>query len=422
MSEYLTVSRLNQYIKSVVESDFSLMNIALIGEVSSLTRHYTGHFYFTLKDETSQIRCMMFSSYAARLKFQFRNGDQILVRGYVGVYDKGGVYQFYCRDAEAYGEGQYLLFLSRLKEKLQAEGLFDRPKKPLPLLPRKVGLITARSGAAVHDFFSTMNRRIRAETYLFPSLVQGEGAPASLIQAIAASRMFDLDVLVITRGGGSKEDLRCFNDESLIRFASEGSVPLVTAVGHQIDTTLIDYIADARCITPTDAATRVFASREELTAKIHQDMKRIAFAAQQRMNRTAEYLMMLSKALEAHAPGRILQAHQTAVRDAMKRIESALKASKEKKQAALYQLQARLCAAERAKVQAAWMRCSIAKEKIAYLDPRGLLKRGYSIVEDASGAPIRTVAELKRQQSITIRLADGRVRAKIAETEELYDI
>ena len=160
MSEYLTVSKLNLYIKSVVEADFSLMNISVIGEVSSLTKHYTGHYYFTLKDNESQIKCMMFASYTQNIDFNLQNGNKILAQGYIGVYDKGGVYQLYCRKISLYGEGEYLLKLAKLKEKLEKEGLFSLPKKKLPLLPKRIGVVSAKTGAAIFDYINTIRKRI----------------------------------------------------------------------------------------------------------------------------------------------------------------------------------------------------------------------------------------------------------------------
>ena len=269
MNSYLTVTKLNQYIKSIVESDFSLLNVVVIGEVSGLTKHYTGHFYFTLKDENSQIKCMMFSSYASKLTYSLENGMKVIIKGYVGVYDKGGTYQLYCRDVILYGEGEYLLKLEKLKKQLQEEGLFDKIRKPIPLIPNKIGLITASTGAAMRDYITTLRSRLNTEVYLFPCLVQGDGASKSIINAIKEALKYDVDLLVITRGGGSKEDLKVFNDEELIRFVSSFDLPLITAIGHKIDTTLIDYVSSYCAITPTDAAIHSIPTLDEINEKIN---------------------------------------------------------------------------------------------------------------------------------------------------------
>ena len=206
MKEYISVSKLNIYIKSLLESDFSLYNVLVQGEVGSLTKHFSGHYFFTLKDEQSQIKCTMFANNTKNIDFNLENGNQVLIEGYIGVYDKGGTYQLYCRKISLYGEGQYLLKVAQLKERLFKEGIFDKEKKKLPLLPKRIGVISARQGAAIYDFISTVKKRTNTEIFLFPSLVQGEEASKSLIGAIKQSLSFNIDLLVITRGGGSKED------------------------------------------------------------------------------------------------------------------------------------------------------------------------------------------------------------------------
>lgn len=417
INSYLTVSKLNLYIKSVVEGDYSLMNITLLGEVSGLTKHYTGHFYFTLKDENSSIKCMMFSSYASKINFDVKNGDEVLVRGYVGVYEKTGVYQFYCTSMNLYGEGKYLLELARLKEKLEKEGIFSKPKKSLPFLPTRIGLITAKTGAAIHDFLTTVKKRFKVEVYIFPCLVQGEEASKDIIRAIKLAKEFLLDVLVITRGGGAKEDLKCFNDEALIRECYTLEIPLISAIGHQIDTTLIDYVSDYQAITPTDAATLVVPDSKELHNKISRNIQFIERYIISYYKNLMQNLLSLSRNVEAYSPKNRLMIHQEKIKNLMEKIININKLSQQRRYNTLHELDDRLLICQMKRLNSLNLTLKVLVHKLSYLNPFHLLENGYSVITQ-NNRIISSITDVNIDDVITIKLKDGQIKARILNKEK----
>ena len=412
MKEYLTVTKLNQYIKSKLESDFLLSNITLIGEVSTLNKHSSGHLYFTLKDDSSQIKCMMFSSYAMKLNFNIKNGDLILVNGYIGVYDKGGTYQFYCRNASAYGEGQYLLNLEKLKVKLKEEGVLDKPKRKIPLLPSKIALITAKTGAAIHDYITTVRKRINTSIYVFPSMVQGDEAPKSIIDALINSLKIEPDLIVITRGGGSKEDLKAFNDEMLVRFISELEIPLISAVGHQIDTTLIDYVSDLKCITPTDAAVNSVPTYEDMISKIDYLSNKCHHLIEKKISSKIEKIMQLSNIIESKSPINISFNIQNKLINYHKMNIIKINSLLEKKLSTLNSLMLKLKTSYLRFANNMSYRINEINTKIAYLDPNLNLEKGYAKVLK-NDLIVNSIDMIKVNDLIEVQLKDGFINAKI---------
>ena len=264
----IDVTTLNNYVKNVFEGDIFLSRIYIKGEISNLNKHYTGHYYFTLKDENSKISCMMFSSYVKNLKHEIKNGDLVLIFGKVTVYDKQGTYQIYAYNMELFGVGQYLLQLEELKRKLKEEGLFDRPRKKINQYPKEIALITSKSGAAVKDVIHTITSRWNCKIKVYPCLVQGEDAPKSIIKCLKQADKSSADTIILTRGGGENEDLKAFNDEELIRTCSSLSKPLISAIGHQIDSSLVDLVSDLYAITPTEAGEKSCVKRNDLIFNI----------------------------------------------------------------------------------------------------------------------------------------------------------
>lgn len=254
--KYLTVSAINRYLKHKLDTDGNLFNVFLKGEISNLKMHSTGHIYFSIKDDSSKINAIMFSSSAKKLTFLPNDGDKVLVSGRISVYEASGSYQIYVNEMEKDGVGNLYLAYEKLKKDLAKEGLFDQShKKSIPKYPSKIGVITAKEGAAVRDIISTIKRRYPiCDVILFPSLVQGDNAYKSIITSIDKAETFDLDVLIIGRGGGSIEDLWPFNEEELARRIYECKIPTISAVGHEIDYTIADFVADLRAPTPTGAA------------------------------------------------------------------------------------------------------------------------------------------------------------------------
>ena len=254
--EYITISKINQYIKLMFDSDNALQRIYLKGEISNFKRHTSGHLYLTLKDEESRISAIMFRSAAAHLTFQPEDGMNVLVTGRISVYPAGGNYQIYIDKMEVDGLGNLYVEFEKLKKKLQQEGLFDLAhKKEIPKFPRKIGIVTAPTGAAIKDILSTIKRRFPlCETILFPALVQGISAASDVARKIEIANTYDIDVLIVGRGGGSIEDLWAFNEEIVARAIYNSRVPVISAVGHEVDITIADFVADRRAPTPTGAA------------------------------------------------------------------------------------------------------------------------------------------------------------------------
>ena len=253
----VTVGQLNLYIKSLLEGDSKLSYISIVGEISNFKAHFaSGHMYFTLKDDTAALKCVMFKGNAMRLRFVPKDGMKVVCSGRISVYERDGVYQLYAENMVPDGEGDLMAKLEEIKKKLLAEGLFDDSrKKPIPEFPKKVAVITSETGAAVRDIFNVLSRRYPlCDILLCPATVQGSEAPKSLISALEKVYKTDSDVIIIGRGGGSIEDLWCFNDETLARMIASSPIPVISAVGHETDFTICDFVADLRAPTPSAAA------------------------------------------------------------------------------------------------------------------------------------------------------------------------
>ena len=270
--EYLTVSQLTKYIKYKLDNDVNLREVYLKGEISNFKAHTRGHFYFTIKDEGSRINAVMFASSASKVKFTPEDGMKILVTGRISVYEATGGYQIYVNEMMEDGVGNLYVAFEQLKKKLASEGLFDdRYKKSIPKIPERVGVITASTGAAIRDIISTINRRFPlTEVILLPSLVQGEGAKEDIVRQIKRAEDYNLDVLIVGRGGGSIEDLWAFNEEIVARAIFECPIPIISAVGHEIDFTIADFVADLRAPTPTGAAEIAVPNKTDVINYINQ--------------------------------------------------------------------------------------------------------------------------------------------------------
>ncbi len=270
--KYVTISDLNRYIKAKFDMDTHLNHVYLKGEISNFKHHTRGHFYFTLKDENSRIAAVMFASAAKSVAFEPEDGMKVLVSGRIALYEATGSYQIYVETMELDGIGNLYLEFERLKKELAKEGLFDREhKRAIPKFPKKIGIITAPTGAAIRDILSTIKRRYPiCETILFPALVQGTGAKESIVKQLNKAQEYDLDVIICGRGGGSIEDLWAFNEEIVARAIYNSKIPVISAVGHEIDFTIADYVADLRAPTPTGAAEMAVPNLVDLKSLIEQ--------------------------------------------------------------------------------------------------------------------------------------------------------
>lgn len=270
--KYLTISQINKYIKNRFEQDENLNVVYLKGEISNFKNHTTGHLYFTLKDENSRILAVMFRNNASSLTFAPIDGMKVLVKGKISCYEANGNYQIYVNEMSEDGVGNLYLEFEKLKKKLYEKGLFDQNlKKPIPKFPKKIGVITATTGAAIRDIITTINRRYRlAEIIIFPCLVQGDGAKEDIVKNLTLASDYDLDVIILGRGGGSIEDLWAFNEEIVAEAIYNSKIPIISAVGHEIDFTISDYVADLRAPTPTAAAELAVPNNIELISYIKQ--------------------------------------------------------------------------------------------------------------------------------------------------------
>ena len=271
-NKYLTISQLNKYIKYVIDNDSNLSEVFLKGEISNFKAHTRGHFYFTLKDETSRISAIMYASNTSKIKFTPADGMKVLVTGKISVFEANGAYQIYVSDMLEDGIGNLYVAFEQLKAKLAKEGLFDlNKKKAIPKMPERIGVITASTGAAIRDIVSTIQRRFPiSEIYLFPSLVQGPNASEDIVKQIDRAKDYNLDTLIVGRGGGSIEDLWPFNEEIVARAIFACPIPTISAVGHEIDFTISDYVADLRAPTPTGAAEMAVPQKKDVLNYIEQ--------------------------------------------------------------------------------------------------------------------------------------------------------
>jgi len=393
----LTVRQLTLYIKRLIDRDEALSAVWVRGEISNFKWHTSGHLYFTLKDESSQLKCVMFRSAAQRLRFRPENGMQVLAHGNVSLYERDGVYQLYVEEMEPAGLGALHLQFEQLKSRLAAEGLFDAAlKRPLPRLPRRVALITAPTGAALRDMISVSRRRFPGIwVTLIPAVVQGEEAPASLIRALQlAAATPEVDVIIMGRGGGSLEDLWGFNSEALARAIRACPIPVVSAVGHETDFTIADFAADLRAPTPSAAAEIVVPSRAELQGMVDGLRLRLATLARRLVERKRSQLKVLAERPVLKRPqGRLLQDRQR-LDDLVRRLDAAAERCVESRRLRLGALAGRLDA----------------------LSPLAVLSRGYAIARNAEGRVLKAAGEARIGELLEVMLHKGTLQVRVEST------
>jgi exodeoxyribonuclease VII large subunit len=377
-SQIYTVSGLNARIKETIEEELGFEYVWVTGEISNFKGNYTsGHWYFSLKDESSQMSAVCFKWANQAIKFLPENGMEVICSGLVGVYEKQGVYQLNVRDMEPKGVGAQALALEQLREKLLAEGLFNpERKRPLPFLPRRIGIVTSPTGAAIKDILKVLDSRFpNLEIIISPARVQGDEAPGDIISSLnRLYRLPGLDLIILARGGGSKEDLRAFNDEALAREIAKSPVPVVSAVGHEIDITIADLVADVRAATPSNAAEIVVREKAELLQDLAELKAKIAFAL---LNR-----------VEFHA----------------REID---------------QMQADLARFFQIKFDNAVSETGALAGKLDALSPLKVLDRGYSITYKLpSMNTVKDSKELKRGDKVLITFNSGKARCSVTETED----
>ncbi|MGI2326610.1 exodeoxyribonuclease VII large subunit [Planococcus sp. YIM B11945] len=434
---YLSVKALTKYIKKKFDADPHLRDVYVKGELSNVKIHTSGHIYFTLKDNAARLPAVMFSANAKSVKFRPESGMTVLIRGDVTVYEASGQYQLYAQSMQADGIGDYYLAFEQLKEKLQKEGLFSPAhKKTFPRFPKKIAVITAQTGAAVRDIIITLNRRYPlAKVVLYPTLVQGTGAAPSIVKSIQAANQSDYDVMIVGRGGGSIEDLWAFNEESVARAIFASRIPVISAIGHETDTTIADFVSDLRAATPTAAAELAVPSKTELLDRV--------------LNYRAGMYRTIANSLakEKAALGRLTSSFPLAYPDRLyrpfiERVERAtdslqrealqqLRRSKERHASVDSQLQSkaplkrikqseldidqlakRLDQLMEVHLKNSSHQLSAAMRTLDALSPLKVMDRGYSIPYK-DGAVVKSTVQVARGDKLEIALKDGTVKASV---------
>jgi len=423
----ITVSELNRQARRLLEQGLSRLWIE--GEVSNLARPASGHVYFTLKDESAQLRCAWFRQRQRGPTIHLKNGDKMLALGKVSIYEARGDYQMIVERMEDAGEGELRRRFEELKKKLQAEGLFDDDRKQaIPLLPGRIGIITSTSGAAVRDILTVLRRRFPlVPVIVYPSSVQGDAAASEVVAALkTAADRDECDVLIVSRGGGSLEDLWPFNEEAVARAISDSPIPIVSAVGHEVDFTIADFVADLRAPTPTAAAELVVPNQNEWKRRISATAERIAQLGSRYVENSAQSLDWLSKRLAQSSPAAIAARQRAWLANLQQLMAAAMRHDLTRRSADLHaRLNAarhRLQTSARNHVQNRQNQLNVIARGLHSVSPLATLERGYSIVTDSeSGRLLQNAATVSEGTSISARLARGRLSATVTKVHEDKD-
>jgi exodeoxyribonuclease VII large subunit len=431
--DILTVSDLNRRVKALLERNVPLLWVA--GEVSNLTRAASGHIYFTLKDEAAQVRCVMFRSRAQALPWRLENGQEVEAQALVSLYEARGDFQLTIEGMRRGGLGRLFEAFARLKAKLEAEGLFHpERKRPLPVYPRAIGIVSSPQAAALHDILTALKRRApHVPVILYPTQVQGEAAPAQIVAAInLAGRRCDVDVLIVARGGGSIEDLWAFNDEAVARAIADSPMPVVSGIGHETDFTIADFAADLRAATPTAAAELASSGWYAAADKLDQLGLKLRHLWQQRLNTLSQQVDLLARRL-LHPAQRLNQSRQSlallenrltnAYRHNLRQRTAqlttlAIRFAQAKPQPAnqrgeIALLSQRLHSAMQQQQRQQQSRLNALNASLTALNPNATLHRGYSIVRDAQGQIISHSQQLALGQQVSLQLGEGKAGAVI---------
>ena len=397
--QVLSITQINEYIRSKMDEDQLLVQLAVRGEISNYKMYPSGHHYFTLKDENAALKCVMFKTNAARLRFRPENGMKVIAMGRITVYPRDGAFQLYCSAMSMDGVGDLYAAFEQLKAKLAAQGLFaPEHKKPLPPFPGTIGIITSSAGAAIHDILRILNKRYPlTQVRLLPVRVQGAEAPGEIAAAIRYANHYHLaDLLIVGRGGGSIEDLWAFNDERVAYAIYESQIPIISAVGHEPDVTISDYVADLRAATPSNAAELAVPDQASLLQNMDQAASAMASALSGRLRHARQRLNVLAQSPALVSPTGYL----------------------EQRGRELEHLKTRLIAAQTQQLQRKRQRFVASTAKLDALSPLKVLTRGYSIINVDDGTILRSVRQTSLGKEIRVTLSDGSVSAVVSDVKE----
>ena len=418
-SKYLSVSVINRYLKDQFDRNEHLRTVFLKGEISNFKGHTTGHLYFSLKDETSRINAIMFSSYAKKLTFTPCDGKKVLVSGRISIYEATGSYQIYVDDMQEDGLGNLYLAYEKLKVDLEKEGLFDQKyKKPIPKYPHRIGIVTAPTGAAIKDILSTIKRRYPiCETILFPCLVQGEYAAEDIVNKINLANTYDLDVLIVGRGGGSIEDLWPFNEEKVARAIFASHIPIISAVGHEIDFTIADFVADLRAPTPTGAAEMAVPNLNDLLIYINQ----LNIRSKEAMHKIINYKRLLIDSFKSSyvlkSPMIMFDSKKQKLDMIIEKINNYILKRTENYRQHLEHIKANYVLNNPQVIYKEKInKLNNLTEKLELVSPIHVLRRGYAITMDKENKVIKSIDQIKENDNINVTLANGQIEAKVLKT------
>lgn len=410
----LTVTDINNYIKNIVDGDFFLSNVTLKGEISNLKFHTRGHLYFSLKDENSKINAVMFNYKNLGLNFIPKDGMNVIVKGKVSVFTTGGSYQITVSNMKEDGIGNLYILFEELKRRLQKEGLFSpEHKKKLPRIPKKVGVITAATGAAVKDIISTINRRFPlTEIILFPTLVQGVGAKENIVKMINEANESDVDVIILGRGGGSIEDLWAFNEEIVARAIYNSNKPIVSAVGHEIDFTISDFVSDMRAPTPTGAAELVVPSKVEIQSYLNDYKGRIISVINKKIKSYTDTFSKLKSTYILKNPISMYEIDEQKLDNMLEKLGSIMTYKLEREKSELNNLSKMISPNILNRLDKEKIKLENIETKLNLLNPENILKKGYSLTL-VEGKIVKSINSVKKGSIIDTKFSDGIIKSEV---------
>lgn len=417
---YITIGSLNKYLKDLFDNDRNLQTVHIKGEISNFKAHTRGHFYFTLKDETSRINAVMFSYKASSLKFMPADGMKVLVKGKVSVYEATGAYQIYVEEMNEDGIGNLYIEFEKLKKQLATEGLFDQDKKKkIPKVPRRIGIITASTGAAIRDILTTIKRRFPiCETILFPSLVQGVDASKDIVRNIEIANTYDIDTLIVGRGGGSIEDLWPFNEEIVARAIYNSKVPVISAVGHEIDFTIADFVADLRAPTPTAAAELAVPNMETIKTYLDNVRSRSTISINSYIDTRKQTLGSLINSYVLKKPTAMYEIKEQNLDFLIDRLNKEMKVVLDKTRIRLFKVSnSYVLTNPEMLYKFKKQELEHLINKLDVLNPMNTLKRGYAIVKN-NDLVVSDINDVKRNDIININIKNGLINAKVIEVND----